>query len=68
MSMGKGDNAHSGAASKVRGRTFVVAMIGRPAVSTAPIVGAVTGFMSRILTVTPETIDMRGEGALSFAK
>ena len=66
--MSKGDNARSGATGEVRGRAFVVAMIFGPAVSTAPVIRAVTGRMSRVLTVTPETIDVRGEGALSLAK
>ena len=68
MTMGKGDDARSGATSEVRGRAFMVAMVSGPAVSTAPVIGAVAGFMSRILAVTPETIDVRGEGALSLAE
>ena len=68
MTMGKGDDARSGAAGKVRSRAFVVAMVFRPAVSTAPIIRAVAGLMSRILAMTLEAVDMRGEGALSLAK
>ena len=66
--MSEGDNARSGATSEVRGWAFMVAMVFGPAVSTAPIIGAVAGFVSWILTVTPEAIDMRGEGAFSFAE
>ena len=66
--MGERDNTCSGAASKVRGRAFVMSVVGRPAISTAPIVEAVAGFMPWILAVTPETIDMRGEGTFSLAK
>ena len=68
MAMSEGDNARSGATSEVRGRAFMVAMVGGPAVSTAPVIGAVAGLMSRILTMTSEAVNMRGEGALSFAK
>ena len=66
--MGKRDNARSGAASKVRGRAFMITVVSGPAISTAPIVGAVAGFMPWVLTMTPETIDMRGKGAFSLAK
>ena len=66
--MGKGDDARSGATSEVRGGAFMVAMVGRPAVSTAPVVGAVAGLMSRVLAMTFEAVDMRGEGAFSLAK
>ena len=66
--MGERDNACSGAASKVRGRAFVMTVVDGPAISTAPIVGAIAGFMPWIFAVTPETIDMRGERAFSLAK
>ena len=66
--MGEGDDARSGATSEVRGRAFMVVMVGGPAVSTAPVVGAVAGLMSRVLTMTFEAVNMRGEGALSLAK
>ena len=66
--MGKGDDARSGAASEVRGRAFMVAMVFGPAVSTAPVIGAVAGLVSWILAVTFETVDVRGEGTLSLAK
>ena len=68
MTRVKGDNALGSAASEVGGRTFVVAMVGRPTVSTAPVIGAVTGFMPRVLAVAPETIDMRREGVFLLAK
>ena len=66
--MSEGDNACSGATSEVRSRAFVVAMVFRPAVSTAPVIGAVAGFMSWILTMASETVDMRGEGAFPLAE
>ena len=66
--MGKGDDTRSGATSEVRGRAFMVAMVSGPTVSTAPVVGAVAGLMSRVLAMTFEAVDMRGEGALSLAK
>ena len=68
IAMGEGNDALGGAASKVRCRTLVVAMVGGPAVSTAPVIGAVAGLMPRVLTVTSETVNMRGEGTLSLAK
>ena len=68
VSVVKGDNARSGATSKVRGGALMMSMVSRPAVLTAPVIGAVTGFMSRVLTVTSEAVNMRGEGALSLAK
>ena len=66
--MSERDNARGGAASEVRGGALMVAMIGRPAISTAPVVGAVAGLMSRVLAVAPEAVNMRGEGTLSLAK
>ena len=66
--MSEGDNAHSGATSEVRGRAFMVAMVFGPAVSTAPIIGAIAGFMSRVFAMAVETINMRGEGTLLLAK
>ena len=66
--MGEGDDACSGATSEVGGRALMVAMVGGPAVLTTPVIGAVTGCMSRVLTVTPETVNVRREGALSLAK
>ena len=66
--MSEGDNARGGAASEVRGGAFMVAMVLGPAVSTAPVIGAVAGLMSWIFAVTSEAIDVWGEGALSLAK
>ena len=66
--MGEGDNARSGATGKVRGRAFMVAMVFGPAVSTAPVIWAVTGLMSRVLAMAFEAVNMRGEGTLSLAK
>ena len=65
--MGEGDDALSSAAGEVRGGTLVVAMVGRPAVSTVPIIGTVAGLMSWILAVASEAVDMGGE-AFSLAK
>ena len=66
--MGEGDNARSGATSEVRSGTLVMAMIFRPAVSTAPVIRAVAGLMSRVFAMASETVNMRGEGTLSLAK
>ena len=62
MTVGEGDDACSSAAGKVGGRALVMAMVCGPAVSTAPIIGAVAGLVSWVLAVTPKTIDMRGRG------
>ena len=66
--MGEGDNACSGTTSEVRGRALMVAMVSGPAVLTTPVIRAVTGLVSWILAMASETVDMRGEGALSLAK
>ena len=66
--MGEGDDARSSATSEVRGRAFMVAMVGGPAVPAASVVGAVAGLMSRVLAMAFEAVDMRGKGALSLAK
>ena len=66
--MSEGDDAFSGATGEMRSGAFVVSMIGGPAVSTAPVIGAVAGPMSWILAVAFKTIDVRGELTLSLAK
>ena len=66
--MGKGNDALGSATSKVRGRAFVVAMVGEPAVSTAPVIWAVAGLMSWVLAMASEAVNMRGEGTLLLAK
>ena len=66
--MGERDDARSGATGEVGGRALMVAMVGGPAVSTAPVIGAVAGLMPWVLAMTFEAVDMRGEGALSLAK
>ena len=68
VTMSEGDNALSGAASEVRGRALVVAMVGGPAVSTAPVIRAVTSLVSQILAMASEAVNMGREGALSLAK
>ena len=68
MAVGEGDDALSSAASEVRGRALMVAMVFGPAVSTAPVVGAVAGLVSWVLTMAFEAVDVRGEGTLSLAK
>ena len=68
MTVGKGDNARSGAASKVRGGAFMVTMVFGPAVSTTPIIRAIAGLMPWVFTMALEAVNMRGEGTLSFAK
>ena len=68
MTMGEGNNACSGATGEVGSGAFMVAMVSGPAISTAPVVRAVAGFMPWVLAMASETVDMRGEGVLSFAK
>ena len=68
MAMSERDDARSGAAGEVRGRAFMVAMVFGPAVSTAPVIGAVAGLMSWIFAMASEAVNMRGEGTLSLAK
>ena len=65
--MGEGDDALSSAAGEVRGGTLVVAMVGRPAISTVPVIGTVAGLVSWILAMASEAVDMGGE-ALSLAE
>ena len=60
--MGEGDHTLSSATSEMRGGAFVVAMVGGPAVSTAPIIRAVAGLVPWILAMASEAVDMRGGG------
>ena len=46
----------------------MVAMVFGPAVSTAPVIRAITGLMSWVLAMASEAVNMRGEGTLSLAK
>ena len=66
--MGEGDDALARAASKMGRGTLMVRMIGGPAVPAAPIIGAVAGFVSRILTVTLEAVDVGWERSLALPK
>ena len=66
--MGEGDNTSGCAASKVGRGALVVRVVGGPAVSAAPEVGAVAGLVSRVFAVTLETVDVRGECSLAFPK
>ena len=66
--MSEGNDAFGGATGEMGSGAFVVSMIGGPAVSTAPVVGAVASLMSWIFAVASKTIDVRGELTLSLAK
>ena len=66
--MSKGDNTFGCAASKVGRGALVVRVVGGPAVSATPEVGAVAGLMSRIFAVTLKAVDVRGECSLAFPK
>ena len=46
VAMSEGNNACSGTASEMRGRAFMVEVIGGPAVPTAPVIGAVASLVS----------------------
>ena len=46
----------------------MVRMVSGPAVSAAPVVGAVAGFVPRVLAVTLEAVDVRWECSLAFPK
>ena len=56
MSVGEGDNASSHAACKMWGGALIAHVVHEPAVSAAPGIGAVAGFVSRVLAVTPEAV------------
>ena len=66
--MGEGDNTFACAAGKVGRGALVVRVVGGPAVSATPEVGAVAGLVSRVFAVTLETVDVRGECSLAFPK
>ena len=66
--MGEGDDALGRAAHKVGRGALMVHVVGRPAVPAAPIVGAVAGFMSRILAVTFEAVDVGRKCSLVLPK
>ena len=68
LSVGEGDDTFARAASKVGRGALVVRMVGGPAVSATPEVGAVAGLVSRVFAVTLEAIDMRGECSLALPK
>ena len=46
----------------------MVRVVSRPAIPAAPKVGAVAGFMSRVLTMTLEAVDVGRECSLAFPK
>ena len=46
----------------------MVRMVSRPAVPAAPKVGAVAGFVSRVLAVALEAVDVGWERSLAFSK
>ena len=66
--MSEGDNTLVRAASKVGRGALVVCVVGGPAVSATPEIGAVAGLVSRVFAVTLETVDVGGECPLAFPK
>ena len=68
LSVGEGDDALGCAASKMGSGALMMLVVGGPAVPAAPIVGAVAGLMSGVLTVALEAVNVRWECALAFPK
>ena len=66
LSVGEGDDTLGCAASEVRRGALMVRVVGGPAVPAAPVIGAVAGFVSRVLAVTPETVDVGWKCLLAF--
>ena len=66
--MVKGDNAFGGGAGEVRGRTFVVTMVGAPAVSARACVRAVATVMPWVFAVALKAIWVRGKTLFPFAQ
>ena len=64
----EGNNTLGCAARKMGGGALVVRMVSRPAVSAAPIIGAVAGFVPRIFAVTLEAIDVGWKCPLALPK
>ena len=66
--MGKGDDALGRAACKVGRRALMVCVVSGPAVPAAPIIGAVAGFVSRVLAVALEAVNVGWECSLALPK
>ena len=66
--MGEGDDALGCAAHKVGRGALMVRVVSGPAVSAAPVIGTIAGFVSGILAVTPEAVDVGGECSLALPK
>ena len=68
LPMSKGNDTLGCAAGKVGRGTFVMRVVGGPAVPAAPIVGAVAGFVSRVLAVALKAVDVGRKCSLAFPK
>ena len=66
--MGEGDDALGRAACKVGRGALVVCVVSGPAVPAAPTIGAVAGFVSRVLTMALEAINVGWECSLALPK
>ena len=66
--MVKGDNAFDGGTGEVRGRAFVVTMVGAPAVSAGACVRTVATVMPWVLAVALEAIWVRRKTLFPFAQ
>ena len=68
LSVGEGDDALGCAACKVGRGTLMVRVVSGPAVPAAPIIRTVASFVSGVLAVTLEAVDVRGECLLALPK
>ena len=64
--MGEGDDTFGRAACKVGRGALMVCVVSGPAVPAAPVIGAVAGLVSGVLTVTFETVDVGWECSLAL--
>ena len=68
LSVGEGDDALGCATRKVGRGALMVPVVSGPAVSAAPVIGAVTGLVSRVLAVTSEAVNVGWEPSLALSK
>ena len=68
LSVSEGDDTFACATSKVGRGALVVCVVGGPAVSATLVIGAVAGFVSRVLAVAFEAINVGRECSLAFPK
>ena len=64
----EGDDAFGGGASEVRRRTFMMTMIGAPAVSAGVCIGTITTVMSWVFAMALEAVWIGRKMFLSFSQ